>query len=125
MCSLYGYCFFSSKRRHTRCALVTGVQTCALPIFGVERQLALEQFGRGAVADRDEAAVGGLKARLAGDGVDQVDADEPRHAFARDEAVDLLVTQDLDLGIGEEPVLRSEEHTSELQSLMRTSYAVF
>src|SRR3546814_15414936 len=27
------YCFFfSSRRRHTRCALVTGVQTCALPI---------------------------------------------------------------------------------------------
>src|SRR3546814_10361213 len=24
--------FFSSRRRHTRCALVTGVQTCALPI---------------------------------------------------------------------------------------------
>src|SRR3546814_20195608 len=29
MCSL----FFSSRRRHTRGALVTGVQTCALPIF--------------------------------------------------------------------------------------------
>src|SRR3546814_9898209 len=35
--------FFSSRRRHTRCALVTGVQTCALPIsyfppsmFGME-----------------------------------------------------------------------------------------
>src|SRR3546814_8891586 len=28
MCSV----FFSSRRRHTRCALVTGVQTCALPI---------------------------------------------------------------------------------------------
>src|SRR3546814_324352 len=30
------YChffFFSSRRRHTRCALVTGVQTCALPIL--------------------------------------------------------------------------------------------
>src|SRR3546814_19277589 len=26
-------CFFSSRRRHTRCALVTGVQTCALPIY--------------------------------------------------------------------------------------------
>src|SRR3546814_2713977 len=29
------YCLFlfvSSRRRHTRCALVTGVQTCALPI---------------------------------------------------------------------------------------------
>src|SRR3546814_6497446 len=27
------FCFFSSRRRHTRCALVTGVQTCALPIY--------------------------------------------------------------------------------------------
>src|SRR3546814_1760148 len=37
------YCFcFSSRRRHTRCALVTGVQTCALPIFH-----------RGQLADRD------------------------------------------------------------------------
>src|SRR3546814_21001269 len=27
--------FFSSRRRHTRCALVTGVQTCALPICPV------------------------------------------------------------------------------------------
>src|SRR3546814_17273392 len=27
--------FFSSRRRHTRCALVTGVQTCALPISAV------------------------------------------------------------------------------------------
>src|SRR3546814_10403016 len=31
--------FFSSRRRHTRCALVTGVQTCALPILA---ELALE-----------------------------------------------------------------------------------
>src|SRR3546814_9087915 len=29
--------FFSSRRRHTRCALVTGVQTCALPIFFPDR----------------------------------------------------------------------------------------
>src|SRR3546814_3484122 len=28
-----GWFFFSSRRRHTRCALVTGVQTCALPIL--------------------------------------------------------------------------------------------
>src|SRR3546814_5976640 len=36
--------FFSSRRRHTRCALVTGVQTCALPIYleRVLRNLALE-----------------------------------------------------------------------------------
>src|SRR3546814_11942429 len=33
VCTLF-FCFFffSSRRRHTRCALVTGVQTCALPI---------------------------------------------------------------------------------------------
>src|SRR3546814_8265224 len=37
MCFFVSICFFffvfSSRRRHTRCALVTGVQTCALPIF--------------------------------------------------------------------------------------------
>src|SRR3546814_19000114 len=31
--SFFTFFFFSSRRRHTRCALVTGVQTCALPIF--------------------------------------------------------------------------------------------
>src|SRR3546814_2233891 len=34
MC-LVVFFFFSSRRRHTRCALVTGVQTCALPICDV------------------------------------------------------------------------------------------
>src|SRR3546814_9334230 len=34
--------FFSSRRRHTRCALVTGVQTCALPI---SRRSLLNQLG--------------------------------------------------------------------------------
>src|SRR3546814_2071552 len=49
--------FFSSRRRHTRCALVTGVQTCALPIFrpgagpppspeGVARMLNLAEYRR-------------------------------------------------------------------------------
>src|SRR3546814_4110726 len=33
MWSVLVFFFFSSRRRHTRCALVTGVQTCALPIF--------------------------------------------------------------------------------------------
>src|SRR3546814_8711297 len=39
--SLYGVFFFSSRRRHTRCALVTGVQTCALPISGLRSLLRL------------------------------------------------------------------------------------
>src|SRR3546814_10577154 len=39
ICAVFFVCvfcvfFFSSIRRHTSCALVTGVQTCALPICG-------------------------------------------------------------------------------------------
>src|SRR3546814_8679059 len=40
MCILF---FFSSRRRHTRCALVTGVQTCALPISGGESRFGYVQ----------------------------------------------------------------------------------
>src|SRR3546814_9184762 len=32
---LFVFFFFSSRRRHTICALVTGVQTCALPIYKI------------------------------------------------------------------------------------------
>src|SRR3546814_8946250 len=35
--NIYNVFFFSSRRRHTRCALVTGVQTCALPISPQEQ----------------------------------------------------------------------------------------
>src|SRR3546814_10795038 len=47
MISLVGivHFFFSSRRRHTRCALVTGVQTCALPIC-VTKQVRLERIVR-------------------------------------------------------------------------------
>src|SRR3546814_17881197 len=34
-CNFHFSFFFSSRRRHTICALVTGVQTCALPIFSI------------------------------------------------------------------------------------------
>src|SRR3546814_1256785 len=37
--------FFSSRRRHTRCALVTGVQTCALPILLANPGLAVPTAG--------------------------------------------------------------------------------
>src|SRR3546814_2153300 len=38
-CCCFVFCFFfSSRRRHTRCALVTGVQTCALPISSSSRR---------------------------------------------------------------------------------------
>src|SRR3546814_6121621 len=37
--------FFSSRRRHTRCALVTGVQTCALPIYLAQVRLCSAALG--------------------------------------------------------------------------------
>src|SRR3546814_2380426 len=38
----FAFFFVSSRRRHTRCALVTGVQTCALPIL--TRRVARAQY---------------------------------------------------------------------------------
>src|SRR3546814_6152596 len=51
--------FFSSRRRHTRCALVTGFQTCALPISllnPLKRSHQIEK--RLVVLARDDAPVG-------------------------------------------------------------------
>src|SRR3546814_8917836 len=46
--------FFSSIRRHTRCALVTGVQTCALPIWRLAALARLAQeVGVGLAACND------------------------------------------------------------------------
>src|SRR3546814_16592569 len=47
--------FFSSRRRHTRCALVTGVQTCALPIYlGEIRRFEVgNHLGAGAIGGSD------------------------------------------------------------------------
>src|SRR3546814_1805226 len=47
---MFDFFFFSSRRRHTRCALVTGVQTCALPIYAAaasaeQKALALSAVG--------------------------------------------------------------------------------
>src|SRR3546814_1051600 len=51
MCGCCGMLFFlSSRRRHTRCALVTGVQTCALPIWS--RICALPAFWVGLLYDQ-------------------------------------------------------------------------
>src|SRR3546814_12689576 len=47
------YFFFSSRRRHTRCALVTGVQTCALPILDIHGA----EPGSGGIAQGAIAAI--------------------------------------------------------------------
>src|SRR3546814_9701861 len=41
ICVEFIFFVFSSRRRHTRCALVTGVQTCALPISSIEHKLGI------------------------------------------------------------------------------------
>src|SRR3546814_3740988 len=131
--------FFSSRRRHTRCALVTGVQTCALPISptsgsGMDRVVAKKglptrlKIAAGVVVVVALAAIFFWFAPRAG--TQNVPADHvtisPVTKGTFDDFIPLrarvtpLVTVYLDAVEG-----RSEEHTSELQSLMRHSYAVF
>src|SRR3546814_4598912 len=53
-------CCCSSRRRHTRCALVTGVQTCALPIcVALRLAVAGEGFRGGAELGHERRLVGG------------------------------------------------------------------
>src|SRR3546814_6956188 len=52
---LFLFIFFSSRRRHTRCALVTGVQTCALPISPLlPPQILVVTFTKAATAELRE-----------------------------------------------------------------------
>src|SRR3546814_14670020 len=48
---------FSSRRRHTRCALVTGVQTCALPISGGIMDFVQDLLGYGVPVDQAAGVV--------------------------------------------------------------------
>src|SRR3546814_8123927 len=124
--------FFASRRRHTRCALVTGVQTCALPISaGRLRLLALPLPRRQApvllAADQPHGAAGGLRAAVP---ATLLGARAVRHpsrggagALPVQHTAGGVDSRRLHLRRAEGD--RSEEHTSELQSLMRISYAVF
>src|SRR3546814_9705995 len=98
--------FFTSRRRHTRCALVTGVQTCALPIYPARADEPRHQLFQ-----HDAAAVAVVRRR-------------PRRADPAYHPDDGRRWRQDPAGRFH-PGLRSEEHTSELQSLMRNSYAVF
>src|SRR3546814_2805354 len=95
--------FFSSRRRHTRCALVTGVQTCALPILSLPwsttstlRSTFLPTTYHGAASNPRSPPI----------------CSPSRWPRVKWNTPGWVPT-------------RSEEHTSELQSLMRISYAVF
>src|SRR3546814_10105748 len=116
--------FFSSRRRHTRCALVTGVQTCALPISDLGNAL-----------PRGAPAIAGPVSRY---------ADKRAVHRAPEIRAALLPARRVRRGLmrGEREAracerssgdkthnncprrTRSEEHTSEIQSIMSNSYAV-
>src|SRR3546814_5157595 len=126
--------FFSSRRRHTRCALVTGVQTCALPIclaLDLKKPAAKEALWR--LIDGADAIVHNMrpqKMAALGFGPDAVLARQPGivygglHGYREDGPYAERPAYD-DVIQGESGFARSEEHTSELQSLMRISHAVF
>src|SRR3546814_9948843 len=60
--------FVSSRRRHTRSTLVTGVQTCALPILALREALQSQYAGNAEIAAfrREAGLVSGIDAGLAG-----------------------------------------------------------
>src|SRR3546814_7330564 len=136
------YFFFSSRRRHTRCALVTGVQTCALPIYRAKRSRSATKIDT--PIEEIPQSISVVPASVL------QDLDSPRVEKALDFAGGVARQNDFGgltmyeysvrgLTTGEfykdgfsvnrarctRTWSRSEEHTSELQSLMRISYAVF
>src|SRR3546814_2722741 len=137
---------FSSRRRHTRCALVTGVQTCALPSSRAV-WLITQAYSR----KLDEAKRIDFDSMI-GDAVRLVETGRYQSPYAL-----ILVDEFQDISdpranlikalkhqkpftkvfaVGDDwqsiyrfagsdiTIFRSEEPTSEIQSLMRISYAV-
>src|SRR3546814_6350574 len=101
--------FFSSRRRHTRCALVTGVQTCALPIFSLSAnaRVVVNEFVYNPAGTTNAMGVSLIQGTF---------------VFVTGE---IAPSGEMDVATPVGTIGRSEEHTSELQSLMRISYAVF
>src|SRR3546814_1071613 len=94
-----------------RCALVTGVQTCALPISWSRAEEIMRVPPRAPARAKLTAtlnAAGGIDALVTRIAVPATNHEVRARLFDNQPADE-----------------RSEEHTSELQSLMRISYAVF
>src|SRR3546814_6319019 len=154
-----GFVVFSSRRRHTRCALVTGVQTCALPScasfefygYGLDERDApgyqttnrhlftpgvrLYRKPKAGVTDFDVEAIlqrGHEHATAAATDITALPVKAwfahagVGHTFAGSWQPRIEAIFDYGSGDGKgRDIGRSEENTSELQSLMRISYAVF
>src|SRR3546814_5617201 len=123
----------SSRRRHTRCALVTGVQTCALPICWYPKAVPVGDAGALAVIEgyatppaiarlSDDTAT--ILADFAPSPAPAIPGTMRYHRWRGRDGLEIggwLVLPDGEVS----NVPRSEEHTSEIQPLLRISYAVF
>src|SRR3546814_7696881 len=140
---MFGF-FCSSRGRHTRCALVTGVQTCALPISPTlpcsrkpsstqalrhkpqasdhpwSRSIRVHMGMTQGVPRLPALLIGGLESS----GIPRANICQPRLQSQKS----LVWIADISSETQTSDCTnqrRSEEHTSELKSLMRISYAVF
>src|SRR3546814_7173990 len=125
---IFIFFFFSSRRRNTTCALVTGVQTCALPIsgrFAFEGQASWPGYATslGAYCARPwpmDQFSGSVSTRLMKTSSGRIPGLAASFSVMRRYSAFFCTRLRVLLAVN-----RSEEHTSELQSLMRNSYAVF
>src|SRR3546814_6096899 len=128
--------FFSSRRRHTRCALVTGVQTCALPILFsvISRRTAatLERLRLALpiriISERGIPEMSPLVTPWTHRQGLSLTVDHDRAAFTGHQQTCMrtavrVARHDFRTRMMKTVMPRSEEHTSELQSLMSISYA--
>src|SRR3546814_6264204 len=147
MLVFYFIFFFSSRRRHTRCALVTGVQTCALPIsLNAQAKSAARSafesakqrfFNHLITAMQTPSLVASIARDLEAGHACVVQIVSTGEALMERRLADIPTEEWDDVRVDVTPreyvlsylehsfPVRSEEHTSELQSLMRISYAVF
>src|SRR3546814_1180680 len=128
--------FFSSRRRHTRCALVTGVQTCALPISKNPGMCSRGQIMRFSLVTTFAAALllaacstpSEEAATTSGSGSSSTGTTQSTTG-TQSGAIpgpDEGSQEELTVEVGDRVFFdRSEAYTSEPQSLLSSSYAVF
>src|SRR3546814_4340550 len=127
--------FLSSIRRHTICALVTGVQSCALPILGID--LSIDDYGTGQSTLSYLKHLPAREIKIDKSFILMLESNRSDQAMVRStielthelgfkvvaegvetaEILDLLRSYGCDVAQGWH--IRSEGQTSELQSLMR------
>src|SRR3546814_15435108 len=105
---MFVFFVFSIRIRHTRCALVTGVQTCALPIFVVETTI-----------DRIDKRGGGLHVHLS-DGT-TLEADVAMAATGRRPNVENLGLEAVGVACDRNGAVRVDEYS---RTSVESIYAV-